>query len=64
MDETQYTVGQVAERLRLDKSKIYLFIHTKKLRAVNISTGETRPNWRISSTDFDSFLKERETDGK
>lgn len=59
--DTTYKVKEVAEMLSIHKGKVLLLIHTGKLRAVNVSTGDKRPTWRIPNSDLQRFLAERES---
>ena len=56
MDTNQktYTVKELCTFLNIHSTKIYKLIESGKLKAVNISTGSKRPNWRIP----DEWLKE------
>ena len=36
------------------------YIHSRQLKAVNISRGKKQARWRIKQDDLDSFIRERE----
>jgi hypothetical protein len=39
--------------------RIYELIESRKLQAVNVSTGEKRPRWRIDESELERFEKAR-----
>lgn len=59
MEELKYTVAQIAEKLEIDKSKVYILCKSGELNATNISTGKVKARWRISESDLQSFLEKR-----
>jgi hypothetical protein len=48
-DGTNMTSQEVAEYLVIDHSKVLIHIRKRKLKATNVSTGLTRPRYRIRS---------------
>lgn len=57
INEPKYSVNEVAQRLTLDPTKIYILIKKKRLGATNVSTGDIKNHWRISEADVQSYLK-------
>jgi len=51
-----YTVREVSDYLNIHPTKLYKLIESGKLKAVNISTGSKRPNWRIPYECLKEFL--------
>lgn len=58
MSDTLMTVDEVARELRVNARKIYQFIQSGELMAMNIGT-EGRKIFRITHTDFEAFLQSR-----
>lgn len=56
-----YTVQSVAERIGVSDDTVLNFIHTGKLRAVNVGGGAHRPRWRIAPESLEAFLEARES---
>ena len=58
MDTNQktHTVKEVSEFLNIHPTKLYKLIESGKLKAVNISTGSKRPNWRVPDEWLKDFL--------
>ena len=55
------TPRAVADLLGLAKTDAVLaWIHTGKLRAVDLSAGTGRPRWKVRESDLAEFLKSRE----
>ncbi len=61
-DKQFFRPSEVADLLGIDRSKVVQFIKRGELRAIDISlTRSTRPRWRISRNDLESFLARRAT---
>lgn len=62
MDAPSYrlTPRNVADRLNQKKTDgVLTLIHRGELLAVNTSSGDGAPRWRISEVDFAAFLERR-----
>lgn len=60
MDDELLTIEQVAERLQVHPDTVRRYVREKKLSAIQLS----KTNLRVRKSEFDRFLKERETDTK
>jgi excisionase family DNA binding protein len=58
MGDELMTVDEVARELRVSARKVYQFIQSGELIAMNIGT-EDRKIFRITRSDFDAFLRSR-----
>lgn len=58
MSDSLMTVDEVARELRVSARKVYQFIQSGELIAMNIGT-EDRKIFRITRSDFDAFLRSR-----
>ena len=58
MDETYYTVREIAEKLKVKDSTVWLWIRTGKLDCIRIGNGR---NYRISQSDIDKFLQQEKS---
>ncbi|OCZ52187.1 helix-turn-helix domain-containing protein [Dehalobacter sp. TeCB1] len=56
MNETYYTVTEVAEILKVKKAYIYDLINFGKLKSIKLSERRTR----VSLTDFNNYLLQTE----
>ncbi len=54
MNDTVYTIPEVAKYLKLSRSKVYLLVTQKKIPYVRIGR-----NVRIRQSDLETWLKER-----
>jgi excisionase family DNA binding protein len=54
------TPPEIAERLRVDASKVIGWIRAGRLVAINVSEG-ARPRYRIDPAEFDRFIAGRST---
>ena len=54
------TPPEIASILRVKPDKVLSWIHQGKLKAVNVGNGTSRPRYRVSKDNFDTFLKLRE----
>jgi len=61
MDENdkKYTVQEVSQLLNVHFTKVYTFIRSGDLHAINISTGSKRPRWIIPKSYLLEFMKKR-----
>ncbi len=60
MHDAKLTVRDVQQRLSLTKPDgVLAHIHAGRLQAVNVSSGEGRPTWRISEEALTAFLESR-----
>lgn len=50
------TARKAADRIGLSVKRIYALIANGKLHAVDVSTGQDRPRWRISEAEIEQFL--------
>ena len=53
------TTKDIQQRLAVADETVRTWIHSKELRAVNISKNPARPRWRISEGDLTKFLEQR-----
>ena len=59
---TRYTTPpELAERMQVKLSKIYAWIRSGELHAINVSDGDERPRWRITEADIVAFERQRKT---
>lgn len=56
MNETYYTVPEVAELLKVKKAYVYDLVNFGKLKAIKLSARRTR----VSLTDFNNYLLQTE----
>ena len=61
MTQTHLVPKEICEMLAIGISPVLNWIHTKQLKAVNVSNSPDRPRWRIARTDLDAFLESRST---
>ena len=52
------TVGEVAERLKVDEQHVRDLIEEGEMAGVNIGTGR-RKRWRVAREEFERFKKRR-----
>jgi len=57
-DEELLTVEEVARRLKVNPKRVYKLIQDGEIEATNIGS-EGRNIYRISSADFDKYLRSR-----
>ena len=57
MEDKYYTVSELAKLLKVDNRTILKLINTKKLKAINLGTGE-RSHWRIFEGQYLNFIAE------
>jgi excisionase family DNA binding protein len=58
-DEKFYTIKEVAELLKVSDGGVRKWLKTGKLKGIKLGR-----IWRIRESDFDKFLKERESAGE
>ena len=56
-DKTIYTVGEVAEKLRVHPQTVRNLIHNRKMEAIKIGN-----EFRIFKKDYERFVKRNSTD--
>jgi excisionase family DNA binding protein len=54
-----YTTKQVKDILQISRNSLYLLIYSGKLKAINVSLGVRRKQWRIKKEDLDEFINQR-----
>ena len=59
MNLTHLTPKLICEQTGVGIDTVLSWIHSKKLKAANVSNAKSRPRWLIAKTDFESFLEER-----
>ena len=55
------TPPQLAKRWQVKLANIYSWIRSGDLPAINMSTGEERPRWRLTEADVSDFERRRRT---
>ena len=55
------TPPQLSQRWQVKISKIYGWINSGELVAANMSSGNSRPRWRITEADAVDFMRKRMT---
>ena len=59
---TRYiTPPELAKRWHVKLANIYSWIRSGELNALNMSTGEERPRWRLTEADVSDFERRRRT---
>ena len=59
---TRYiTPPELAKRMQVKLAKIYAWIRSGELHAINVSDGDERPRWRITEADVSDFERRRRT---
>ena len=59
---TRYiTPPELAKRMQVKLAKIYTWIRSGELHAINVSDGEERPRWRLTEADVSDFERRRRT---
>lgn len=53
------TPAQVGDRLGISAKRVYELIDSGKLNAIDVSTGDERPRWRIEETAVTAFEARR-----
>ena len=61
MTQTHLVPKDSCERLAIGIGPVLNWIHSGKLKAVNVSNSPDRPRWRIAIDDYEAFLKSRST---
>ena len=51
--------SQVAKRLNIARTGVYQLIDSGQLVAINVSTGQERPQWRITPDALQDFMSSR-----
>lgn len=68
MSERRLTTSQVAKRLGLDGDAgvrhVLRLIESGDLCAVDISTGEKRPRWRVAESEVERYIADREAEAQ
>ena len=59
ISQTDFTPPQIARMLGANVETIKHFIYSGELEAYNLSTGQTRPRYRISQEALEDFRKRR-----
>ena len=54
MDETYYTLAEIAQRLRVSYRTVYRWVQAEKLPAYKLGT-----EWRVAESDLQGFLQAR-----
>jgi excisionase family DNA binding protein len=57
IDERDYTVPEIAERLRVSQWTVYNWLKSGRLGGYR--PGGTKAGWRIPASDLDRFIAER-----
>lgn len=57
MSTQLWSVAEVGERLRISADQVYVLIDQGLLTPINVSTGKTRPRWRISDDNLASYIE-------
>ncbi len=59
---TRYiTPPELAKRWHVKLANIYSWIRSGELNAINMSSGEERPRWRLTEADVSDFERRRRT---
>jgi hypothetical protein len=63
-EPTHKTPRDICEELKIGMDPVLAWIHSKQLKASNVSNSNTRPRWRIAKADLASFLEQRSNQQK
>ena len=56
---THLAPRDICDRLAIGMDPVLTWIHSKQLKAVNVSNSSLRPRWRIAERDLEEFLSSR-----
>jgi excisionase family DNA binding protein len=56
MNETYYTLQEIADRLKVNYRTVYRWVRADKLPAYKFGQ-----DWRVTETDIEKFIQERRT---
>ncbi len=54
VDETYYTLDEIAQRLKVSYRTVYRWVQAKELSAYKLGT-----EWRVAESDLQEFLQDR-----
>jgi len=54
VDETYYTLAEIAQRLKVSYRTVYRWVQAKELAAYKLGT-----EWRVAESDLQAFLESR-----
>ena len=54
VDETYYTLDEIAQRLKVSYRTVYRWVQAKELPAYKLGT-----EWRVAESDLQEFLQDR-----
>lgn len=58
-EPTHMTPRDICDEIQIGMDPVLEWIHSRQLKATNVSNSSTRPRWRIAKADLAAFLEQR-----